>query len=70
MSSSLAVSAGRTLRLALGATLLVELAMGFVNYNGLRVCVAIGSASTSLAMVQVNALLQTLGRNDSQFQAK
>jgi hypothetical protein len=46
------------------------MAMGFVGYKGLRLCVALGSASTSLAMVQVNALIQTLGRKDAQFQAK
>eukprot|EP00045_Choanoeca_perplexa_P016487 m.223800 g.223800 ORF g.223800 m.223800 type:complete len:418 (-) comp17273_c0_seq20:2311-3564(-) len=64
------IGAGRTLRLSLFVTLLVELAMGFTDYQGLRICVAVGSASTSLAMVQVNALIQTLGRKNPQFQAK
>eukprot|EP00730_Choanoeca_flexa_P020178 TRINITY_DN9867_c0_g2_i1.p1 TRINITY_DN9867_c0_g2~~TRINITY_DN9867_c0_g2_i1.p1 ORF type:complete len:422 (+),score=71.69 TRINITY_DN9867_c0_g2_i1:215-1480(+) len=64
------IGAGITLRLALIATMAVELIMCYIGYDGFRLCVAVGSATTSLAMVQVNALIQTLTRHDNRYQSQ
>jgi hypothetical protein len=61
--------AATTLRAAMVLTAVAFALMAVTSYHPFRYCVALASAMASLAMVQVNALVQTLGRHDQAYQA-
>ncbi|EDQ91288.1 uncharacterized protein MONBRDRAFT_6386 [Monosiga brevicollis MX1] len=62
--------AGRTLQGSLIANALSLALMAVTSYHPFRYSVALGSAVCSLGMVQVNALLQAVGKHDKLFQAR